>query len=146
MREYQVIRQAMFAKAGESFQPVALPHTWNAFDGQDGGSDYYRGTGTYQIQLPDPVAGKRQYIEFEGANHIATVYCNGKKLGEHRGGFSTFRFELTDAMKPTDNELTVEVYNGVCDVYPQRADFTFFGGIYRRTRFIQVEQAHFDLL
>ena len=146
VRVYQTIEKAFFAKEGEVFTEIALPHTWNAFDGQDGGGDYYRGTGIYKMALPAPTSGKRQYIEFHGANHIATVYCNGKLLGEHRGGFSTFRFELTDAMQPADNELTVEVFNGVCDVYPQRADFTFFGGIYRSTRFIEVEQGHFDLL
>ena len=146
MRTYTELTQAIFAKEGEAFSPVTLPHTWNALDGQDGGNDYYRGTGIYKIALPDPTPGKRQYIEFQAANHIATVYCNGKKLGEHRGGFSTFRFDLTDAMQDFGNELTVEVYNGVCDVYPQRADFTFFGGIYRATHFIEVEQTHFDLL
>ena len=146
MRTKTLLTQALFAKAGEAFAPVALPHTWNAFDGQDGGGDYWRGTGTYKISLPDPTPGKRQYIEFRGANHIATVFCNGKKLGEHRGGFSTFRFELTDAMAAADNELTVEVFNGVCDVYPQRADFTFFGGLYRDVTYIEVENAHFDLM
>ena len=146
MREYQALNGALFAKAGEDYAAVTLPHTWNALDGQDGGGDYYRGTGIYKIQLPDPAPGKRQYVEFQGANHIATVFCNGEKLGCHKGGFSTFRFELTDVMQPSGNELTVEVYNGVCDVYPQRADFTFFGGIYRTVQFVQVEQAHFDLM
>lgn len=146
MRTYTEITQAMFAKAGEVLAPITLPHTWNALDGQDGGSDYYRGTGAYKLTLPDPTPGKRQYIEFQAANHIATVYCNGNKLGEHRDGFSTFRFDLTDTMQDSGNELTVEVFNGECDVYPQRADFTFFGGIYRTVRFVEVEQAHFDLL
>ena len=146
MRQYTHIKTALFAKAGQGYEKINLPHTWNNLDGQDGGGDYYRGTGTYKILLPDPTPGKRQYIELQGANHIATVYCNGKCLGEHRGGFSTFRFDLTDAMQPAENELTVEVFNGVCDVYPQRADFTFFGGIYRDVYYIETEQAHFDLL
>ena len=93
MRVYQTITSASFAKKGETFTEIALPHTWNAFDGQDGGSDYYRGTGIYKIALPAPTPGKRQYIEFQGANHIATVHCNGHLLGEHRGGFSTFRLD-----------------------------------------------------
>ncbi len=146
MRKYTYLTSALFAKDGDTPVPVALPHTWNALDGQDGGGDYWRGTGTYQICLPDPTPGKRQYVEFQGANHVATVYCNGTKLGTHKGGFSTFRFDLTDVLKPTDNELKVEVFNGVCDVYPQRADFTFYGGLYRTVRFIEVEQAHFDLM
>jgi len=146
MRKIQPLQQAMFAKAGESFAPVTLPHTWNALDGQDGGNDYYRGIGTYEIDLPNPTPGKRQYIEIRGANHIATVFCNGKELGRHEGGFSTFRFELTGAMLPENNKLTVEVTNEDCHVYPQRADFTFFGGLYRDVYFVEVEDAHFDLL
>ena len=146
MRKYTQLTEALFAKQGEEFTSVALPHTWNAFDGQDGGDDYFRGVCTYKIQLPNPTAGKRQYIEFEGANHVATVWCNGKELGTHKGGFSTFRFELTDVLKESGNELTVVVTNEVCDVYPQHADFTFYGGIYRPVHFVEVEQAHFDLL
>ena len=90
---------------------MKLPHTWNALDGQDGGSDYWRGTSVYKLDLPAPTSGKRQYIQFEGANHIARVFCNGKELGTHKGGFSTFRYELTDVMLPAWNKLTVEVSN-----------------------------------
>ena len=146
MRNQTLLKQASFAKIGEPFAPVQLPHTWNAFDGQDGGGDYYRGKGTYQIPLPDPTPGKRQYIELQGANHMATVWCNGKKLGSHEGGFSTFRFELTQVMQPCDNMLQVEVDNSVSHIYPQRADFTFFGGLYRDVVFIETEQSHFDLM
>ena len=146
MRSITLITNAMFHKSGEPAQQVVLPHTWNAFDGQDGGNDYYRGDGHYILSLPDPTPGKRQYIEFQGANHRATVWCNGVELGTHKGGFSTFRYELTDYMKSANNELTVLVNNGVQPIYPQRADFTFFGGLYRDVSFIEVEQAHFDLL
>ena len=113
MRQITVISEALFAKSGKAFSQVALPHTWNALDGQDGGGDYYRGEGIYEIALPDPTPGKRQYIELQGANHVATLWCNGKKLGEHKGGFSTFRFELTDSMQPSRNLLKVSVNNGV---------------------------------
>ena len=146
MRKETRLHWARFTKQGQEAQRVVLPHTWNALDGQDGGGDYYRGACTYEIELPDPSVGKRQYIEFRGANHVAEVWCNGQKLGVHKGGFSTFRFELTDSLKATDNLLTVTVSNGVCNVYPQEADFTFFGGIYRDVFFIEVENAHFDLL
>ena len=146
MRTTTILKEALFAKSGESSTEVKLPHTWNALDGQDGGSDYWRGTANYKIDLPDPTPGKRHYIQFEGANHIATVSCNGKVLGTHKGGFSTFRFELTDALFPAGNELTVDVSNPVCDVYPQMADFTFYGGLYRNVTYIEVENAHFDLL
>ena len=146
MRTYTLLKNALFAKVGEEFAPVALPHTWNAFDGQDGGDDYWRGIGNYEIALPAPTAGKRQYIELRGANHIATVFCNGKELGTHKGGFSTFRYELTDYMQPEGNLLQVRVDNSKGDIYPQHADFTFYGGLYRDVYFVEVADAHFDLM
>ena len=146
MRIKTLLTSAQFAKSGEAFATVALPHTWNALDGQDGGADYWRGIGTYTIDLPNPTKGKKQYIELQGANHVATVYCNGCELGTHKGGFSTFRYELTPAMNPEGNVLTVVVTNAKCDVYPQNADFTFYGGLYRDVNFIEVDEAHFDLL
>ena len=146
MRNVTLMTQARFAKQGEALSVVALPHTWNALDGQDGGADYWRGIGTYEIDLPNPTAGKKQYIEIQGANHVATVYCNGRELDTHKGGFSTFRFDLTPAMKKEGNVLTVVVTNGVSDIYPPSADFTFYGGLYRDVNFIEVSNAHYDLL
>ena len=146
MRNVTLMTQARFAKQGEAMAVVALPHTWNALDGQDGGADYWRGIGTYEIDLPAPTKGKKQYIELQGANHVATVYCNGREMGTHKGGFSTFRYDLTPAMKDEGNVLTVVVTNAVSDVYPQNADFTFYGGLYRDVNFIEVNEAHFDLL
>ena len=145
MRKYELISQAQFAKLGEPYQTVALPHTWNAADGHIG-KEYWRGIGTYRLQLPAPTAGKRQYIELRGANHVATVYCNGRELGTHKGGFSTFRYELTDALLPKDNTLEVTVSNAESNIYPQHADFTFYGGLYRDVYFVEVEDAHFDLM
>ena len=146
MRITTLLKSALFGKEGETLTPVNLPHTWNAFDGQDGGNDYWRGIGTYVIDLPNPTQGKKQYIEFQGANHVATVYCNGRELGTHKGGFSTFRYDLTRAMKKEGNKLTVTVSNAPSDIYPQNADFTFYGGLYRDVNFIEVSEAHFDLL
>ena len=146
MRNITLLTQAMFAKQGEVAAAVALPHTWNAFDGQDGGNDYWRGIGVYQIDLPVPTQSTRQYIEFQGANHVATVYCNGRELGTHKGGFSTFRYELTEFMKKENNVLTVVVTNASSEVYPQNADFTFYGGLYRDVKYIETAKSHFDLL
>ena len=146
MRIQTLMTQARFAKQGQPLEAVSLPHTWNALDGQDGGADYWRGIGIYEIDLPNPTKGKKQYIEFQGANHVATVYCNGRELGTHKGGFSTFRFDLTPAMKAEGNVLTVVVANAPSDVYPQNADFTFYGGLYRDVNFIEVNDAHFELL
>ena len=146
MRTQTLLTSAKFAKWGESFETVALPHTWNNKDGQDGGNDYWRGIGTYEIALPNPTPGKKQYIEIQGANHVATVYCNGRELGTHKGGFSTFRYDLTPAMTAENNMLMVVVTNAISDIYPQAADFTFYGGLYRDVNFIEVNEAHFDLL
>ncbi|MBQ8579767.1 MAG: hypothetical protein IJ448_03635, partial [Oscillospiraceae bacterium] len=146
MRNVTLLQKALFAKQGQALAPVALPHTWNALDGQDGGADYWRGIGVYEIDLPDPTKGKKQYIELQGANHVATVYCNGRELGTHKGGFSTFRFDLSAAMQSQGNKLTVVVSNAKSDIYPQNADFTFYGGLYRDVNFIEVDDAHFDLL
>lgn len=148
MRSKTLISNARFSKHPElgEWETVTLPHTWNALDGQDGGSDYDRGAYTYRLALPEPTAGKQQYIQFEGANHIASVYAGDTLLGVHEGGFSTFRFDLTQAMAAGCRELRVVVDNRACYVYPQQADFTFFGGIYRAVTFLEVEPAHFDLM
>ncbi|MBQ8955158.1 MAG: hypothetical protein IJ048_13695 [Clostridia bacterium] len=142
MRTITPIAAARFQKPGQPFEVVALPHTWNALDGQDGGNDYFRGECTYEIDLPAAAPGLCRFIEFEAANHIARVFAGETPLFEHRGGFSTFRVDLTGISCET---LTVKVDNVAPDVYPQRADFTFFGGLYRPVRLIEVPAAHIDL-
>ncbi|MBP3520222.1 MAG: glycoside hydrolase family 2 protein [Oscillospiraceae bacterium] len=128
-------------------EPVTLPHTWNAVDGQDGGNDYYRGTCWYVRQLKRPALDKggEAWLEFAGAAYTAEVYLNGEKLIRHEGGFSTFRVNVTDLLQET-NTLVLSVDNGDNDrVYPQKADFTFYGGLYREARLICVPKLHFDL-
>lgn len=125
--------------------PVTLPHTWNATDGQDGGNDYRRGTSTYAIQLSlGPIVGER-WLEFRGANSSAAVYVDGTLIGSHHGGYSTFRVRLPDDAVG-EVLLAVTVDNAANDsVYPQRADFTFYGGIYRDVRLVTVATDHFAL-
>ena len=132
----------------ENWQPVTLPHTWNAADGTDGGNDYWRGTACYCRCLTPPAlaAGEQLWLEFEGAAMTAEVYLNGQKLARHEGGYSTFRVELTPALQEEDNLLAVLVDNSENDtVDPQKADFTFYGGLYRPVRLITVPAAHFAL-
>ena len=131
----------------ENWVWVNLPHSWNAIDGQDGDNDYYRGTCLYAKKLvkTDIPEAAQYYLEFEGANSSADVYVNGKKLAHHDGGYSTWRVNITDALD-FDNLIVVAVDNAPSDrVYPQSADFTFYGGLYRNVNLIAVEDSHFDL-
>ncbi|MBO5420457.1 MAG: glycoside hydrolase family 2 protein [Clostridia bacterium] len=126
---------------------VNLPHSWNAIDGQDGDNDYFRGTAYYaksfgKMDLPE---AEQYYLEIKGANSSADVYLNGKKLAHHDGGYSTWRVNLTDAIEAV-NILVITVDNSANEtVYPQMADFTFYGGLYRDVNLICVNESHFDL-
>ena len=126
---------------------VNLPHSWNAIDGQDGDNDFYRGTCYYSKQFMKaslPTAD-RYYLEIKGANSSAGVYVNGKNLAHHDGGYSTWRVDITDALD-INNLLVIAVDNKANEVvYPQMADFTFYGGIYRDVNIIAVAESHFDL-
>jgi len=129
------------------WESVNLPHTWNAIDGQDGGNDYYRATCYYtkKLALAECQGAEEVYIEFEGANSSADVYVNGTLAAHHDGGYSTFRANITSLLKE-ENEIVVAVDNAPNDyVYPQMADFTFYGGLYRNVNIICVPKAHFDL-
>ena len=131
----------------EKWDFVNLPHSWNAIDGQDGGNDYYRGTCYYakEIDMEEIPKADRYYLEIKGANSSAEVYLNGKKLASHHGGYSTWRVDITDEM--TDKPFVViSVDNSANEtVYPQMADFTFYGGLYRDVNIIAVSESHFDL-
>ena len=135
------------SSVSETWEAVTLPHSWNAIDGQDGGNDYHRGTCLYaksftKTELPE---GDRHYLEIRGANSSATVYLNGKELASHNGGYSTWRVDLTDTLEE-NNLLVISVDNSPNDkVYPQMADFTFYGGIYRNVNIIAVKNSHFNL-
>ena len=137
-----------FTDLDGSVKQVDIPHTWNALDGQDGGDDYRRGTCIYQKQFVCPEFDRntqRVYLEFRGVNASAKVLLNGKPVMEHDGGYSTFRADVTELLE-VENSLRVDVDNSVNDrVYPQKADFTFYGGIYRDVKLIVLNKAHFDM-
>ena len=136
-----------FSKPGQQELTVDLPHTWNNVDGQDGGNDYWRGTCVYRKTFPKPefAGDQRVYLEFRGVNASAKVELNGQLAGTHDGGYSTFRWDVTDLLQE-ENQLTVDVDNSVNDrVYPQKADFTFYGGIYRDVLLVIVNKDHFDM-
>ena len=130
----------------DNWEKVTLPHTWNNLDGQDGGNDYYRGKCTYRktILKKDLPLGEEHYLEINGANLSSVVYLNGEKLKSHDGGYSTYRVRLKDLRD--ENILEVTVDNSPSDrVYPQTADFTFYGGLYRDVRLISLPSSHFSL-
>ena len=124
-----------------------IPHTWNNLDGQDGGDDYWRGTCVYEKTFPMPTHGENElvYLQFNGVNASAKVILNGAVIMTHDGGYSTFRADITGHLKE-ENHMIVEVDNSKNDrVYPQKADFTFYGGIYRDVLLLTVNKNHFDL-
>ena len=129
------------------WESVQLPHCWNAVDGQDGGNDYHRGTCHYakafkKSELPE---AECHYLEINGANSSADVYLNGEHLAHHDGGYSTWRVNFTGKLLE-ENLLVIAVDNAANDrVYPQVADFTFYGGLYRDVNIISVPASHFDL-
>lgn len=130
-----------------NWETLDLPHTWNGDDGQDGGSDYYRGTCYYAKNLSkaEVAEGKEVYIEFEAANSSAELFVNGESVAKHDGGYSTWRANITSYLKE-ENEIVVAVDNAPNDhVYPQNADFTFYGGLYRKVSLILVDETRFDL-
>lgn len=131
----------------EKWDWVNLPHTWNALDGQDGGADYYRGVGYYakELSMTEAPKAERYYLEINGANSSADLYVNGTHLAHHDGGYSTWRADITDALK-NENLIVITVDNSPNErVYPQMADFTFYGGLYRDVNLICVNSSHFDL-
>lgn len=132
------------------WEKVNLPHTWNAVDGHDGNGGYARIKGWYakSFKTPtQPLKGGRVYVEIPAAGQQATVYVNGSEVIYHEGGYSNFRADITDLCKAEeDNLLVIACSNeNKSSVYPQAADFTFYGGLYRGVRLISVPDTHFDL-
>ena len=128
-------------------EAINLPHSWNAEDGQDGGNDYFRGTCLYKktLKKADLPTADRYYLEFCGTNSSADLFVGGDKLAHHDGGYSTWRVDITASLAD-ETEIAVLVDNAANEtVYPQMADFTFYGGIYRNVNLICVNETHFDL-
>lgn len=131
------------------WEKINLPHTWNAVDGQDGNGSYFRGTCWYAKAFETPVTmkGYRVYVEVLAAALSGRVFVNGTEVAYHEGGYSTFRVDVTDVLKNEgENLLVIEVDNSSLDhIYPQMADFTFYGGLYRGVNLVIVPETHFDL-
>ncbi len=129
-------------------EEISIPHSWNAIDGQDGGNDYFRGSSVYKkiIAKADVPAAECYFVEICGANSSSDVYVGGEKLFHHDGGYSKYRVDITKYLLQGDVDLTIVVDNSPNEeVYPQMADFTFYGGIYRNVNLIATSAKHFDL-
>lgn len=141
-------KQMSVPRSAPGWEKINLPHTWNAHDGQDGGADYYRGECWYlkEIEFSHVCPEKLYYIEFAAVASKCTVYVNGVKVCEHKGGYSKFRANITQQIKSGKNIISVCADNSPqSDIYPQMADFTFYGGIHRGVKILEVARAHFDL-
>ncbi len=155
MRHTVSLNRAWAFRKGVSSPPAALPrdwdfvnlpHTWNGIDGQDGGADYWRGAACYAKELSKAALpqGERYYLDFPAVNASADVYVNGKHICRHDGGYSDFKADITDVLEE-NNLICVVADNSENDrVYPQKADFTFYGGLYRGVNLIAVPAAHID--
>lgn len=140
----------VFSKDGTHWELVTLPHTWNAIDGMDGKGEYYRGICQYQKEFcaPQAPAGTRYVLEVLACSLSGTVLLNGQELMSHEGGYSSFTVDLTDALRPAPeaNTLTILADNSPRDdIYPQLADFTFYGGLYRGVNLMLLPETHFDV-
>ena len=135
-----------FYKPGEAARKVTLPHTWNNLDGHHGGNDYYRGECRYECTLPEIPRGEtdRLYLEVPAAGLNADVRLDGETVLRHEGGFTQFRADISSAKR--GSKLTILTDNAErAHVYPQFADFTFDGGLYRGVRLLVVPQSRISL-
>lgn len=128
------------------WQSVALPHNWGWQEAQSG-RQYYRGPGWYRrnLNIGPPKPDRRYFLRFEAAGSVADVYINGKLLGQHRGAFGAFCFEITQSMSSSGtNLLAVRVSNAPeRDVAPLSGDFCVFGGLYRPVHLIETSEICF---
>lgn len=134
---------------------VDIPHTWNIEDAEDGGNDYLRTAFWYRkiLDYSRSFSGKKIYLEFNGVNQKTDLYVNGKHVpyngGDdytHKGGYTAFRFDITDFLVKGQNILAVKVDNTHDEaIAPISADFNMCGGIYRRVYLVIADKIHFDL-
>lgn len=130
------------------WQEVDLPHSWNAMDANDGNIAYYRGLGVYkkQLNIKEKPESKRYYLKFEGSTTVTDVFVNGQHVGHHKGGYTAFTFEVTEAVKAGDNELLVMVNNAYdSEVMPLVGDFNVYGGIHRPVHLIIKDEVSFEM-
>lgn len=130
----------------ENMEVVSVPHSWNG-DAYIHKS-YYRGIAWYRksLYIPETDRDKQLFIRWEAVNHTALVYINGQYIGQHKGGYTAFTFDITPYCKfGQENIIAVKADNTLNDVPPISGDFTIFGGMYRDIWLISVPKQHIDL-
>jgi len=147
------------ADDGSTWSNVTLPHTWNEKDAASiaqttpASTNYKRGRGWYRLDFDAPATGATQWLQFDGASIVADVWLNGKKLGQHKGAFGRFRFDITDKLQPGKNVLVVKADNtapttgtDATAIMPLSGDFNMSGGLYRSVSLVSTPNAaHFAL-
>ena len=124
-------------------ETVNLPHTWNAFDGQDGTNGYLRTKATYSKELPK--SDKKTFLECKGVNSKAEIRVNNELVAVHEGGYSAFRVDISDYIRH-GCRVDITADNSPDEsVYPTMADFTFYGGVYRDVNLIEVPDCRFSM-
>lgn len=157
-RVFNINDEWLFSKKSSEFpktkpknwMKINLPHTWNSFDGVDGGNDYHRGTCYYYKALYIPFFNSSHeeiFLEFEGVNSFCKIYLNEILVGSHSGGYAKFRIKIDKKiLKKSKNHLVISVSNEINDdIYPCSPKFTVYGGIYRDVNIIIVNKSHISL-
>lgn len=138
-----------FHKEGEAlYETVSIPHTWNAEDCRDDDPGYWRGTAWYEktITINDPLEGQKVYARFEGAGQEVDLFVNGKHVGNHKGGYTAFVFDISEFVQNGQNNFRIKVDNAHDEgIPPMSADFTFFGGINRDVSLVFVPKTHISI-
>lgn len=148
MSELLLTDEWSFHRENEKSYEVTLPHTYNAVDGQLGTS-MWRGKGIYkkEIELSAEELKNKMYLEIGAAAMVSIVKINEKTIYENTCPYSLYRVEINDHVNAGKNQIEIITDNSPNDaVYPQMADFSFYGGIYRTVKLIYAPQIHFDYL
>ncbi len=135
------LKEWQFSKDGSSWQTVSVPHSYNAEDGHS--PSYYRGQATYRCEFKPGDLKHAHYLYFEGAAQAAVIKVNGVQVAAHKGGYTPFPVNISEALKKGVN--TVEV---VCDnredmtMIPVSSDFNKNGGLHNPVWLLEMEDIY----
>lgn len=141
------------------WQTVRLPHSWNRIGGHPAkapDANDLKGKGWYRLKFEAPAGTakpRRTWLQFDGASIVSEVWLNGVAVGRHAGGVSGFRFDVTDMIRPGENQLVVSADNTAPDkkgsvtaeTLPMGGDWFMYGGLYRKVSLVTTDPVHIDL-